>query len=83
MKKFGDKLYTVTNYNELSVIDIESKEIEKTVLFQDMNITAIHVNELYLIVADHFNYVYVIKIEDIDVDIFLIFFRMRRWRRRG
>lgn len=60
MKKMGDKFYTICNFNELNIIDIPSKTIEKTVLFQDQNITAIHITEKLFLFADHFNYIYAV-----------------------
>ena len=67
MKKFEDKLFAIVNYNELNILGIEDKKIERTVLFQDMNITTLHITEQYLMIADHFNFVYVIKKADLEV----------------
>lgn len=61
MVKYTDNLYVVTNFNELSVINIQTKKLERSVLFQDVNMTAIHVTEDFFVFADHFNYVYVVQ----------------------
>lgn len=67
MKRFIDKLYTISNYNELNIIDIASKGIERRVLFQDQNITAIHCTEKSFLFADNMNYIYAVKQTDLDV----------------
>ena len=67
MKRFGDKFYTISNFNELNIIDIPTKTIERTVLFQDQNITAIHITDKLFLYADHFNYIYAIQLTDLEV----------------
>lgn len=67
MKKFENQLFVVTNFNELSVVNIEAKQIERSVLFQDVNITAIHITEDFFIFGDHSSYVYAVKKSDFEV----------------
>ena len=68
MVKYINSLYVVINFNELNVIDIGTKKLERTVLFQDVNMTAIHVTEEYFVFADHFNYVYVVQKSEFEVN---------------
>lgn len=82
MKKFLESLYVVINFNELNIIDIKSKKLERTVLFQDVNMTAIHVTEEYFVFSDHFNYVYVVQKSEFEVNIFLKI-RMKIWRKKN
>lgn len=67
MKKHENKFYTISNFNELNIIDIPSKTIERTVLFQDQNITAIHITDKLFLYADHFNYIYAVQLTDLEV----------------
>lgn len=67
MKKFENQLFVVTNFNELSIVNIESKVIERSVLFQDVNMTAIHVTEDLFIFGDHSSYIYTVKKSDFEV----------------
>ena len=93
MKKSEDKFFTICNYNQLNIIDLTSKNIERTVLFQDQNITTIHVTDKFFLYADNFNYIYAVKLTDLDVRfkfnfvyLFVVknlsFLRMQIWRRK-
>jgi hypothetical protein len=39
------------------------------VLFQDQNITSIHVTDKLFLFADHFNYIYAVQLTDLEVNI--------------
>lgn len=67
MKKFNDLLYLICNSNELNIFDSASKKILRTVLFQDQNITAIHITDKMFLYADHSNFIYAVKLTDLEV----------------
>lgn len=67
MKKFNDLLYIICNSNELNVFDSTQQKVLRSVLFQDQNITAIHITEKLFFYADHSNFIFAVKLTDLEV----------------
>lgn len=67
MERHKDTMFVISNFNELTLINISKSQIFRSVVFADMNITCIHVTEEEFLFGDYFNHLYVVKRLDLEV----------------